>query len=406
MNRKEKTLGIFLDLSKAFDLVDHEILLYKLNHYGIRGHANNWFRSYLSNRLQQVEIDGHMSTNICNMLFGTPQGSILAPLLFLIFINDLTNCLEYGQPLLFADDTNILISHSNCHELIRMGNQELKNIENYLGANKLSPNTDKTKAMIFKTNNTRIPNNLATLKIYGETVELERNLKFLGVMINEKLSWKTHMTSIKSKLRRNTAACAKIKRHLNKNAFLNLYYSMIECHLRYGIVSWCFGNSTLKYSIQRSCDRFLQMALKTDQTNLESKMEENNILSVDQLLFLEIGLSMYNLYNDTYPTALTELFTPAVPNPSLTNRPSRNQDRNQDTNQDRFTSEKPRIQLTKQALGYKGPIIWGKIPSFVKYINDIESEYRSYNDFKTNLRTYNLSAGIQHSKELICEIAL
>jgi len=132
MNNKQKTLGIFLDLSRAFDLVDHNILLDKLNYYGIRGVANDWFRSYLSNRLQQVEVDGKLSTNICKILLGTPQGSVLAPLLFLIFINDLPNCLEHGDPLLFADDTNILFSHTDCHKLMDMGNADLVNIQNYL----------------------------------------------------------------------------------------------------------------------------------------------------------------------------------------------------------------------------------------------------------------------------------
>ena len=132
MNKKAKTLGIFLYLFRAFDLVDHEILLYKLNHYGVRGLANDWLRSYLSDRLQKVEIEGHISSNICQILFGTPQGTTLAPLLFLVFINDLPNCLQFSDPLLFADDSNILISHTNCHELIKMGNEELVNIQNYI----------------------------------------------------------------------------------------------------------------------------------------------------------------------------------------------------------------------------------------------------------------------------------
>ena len=178
-------------------MVDHNILLDKLSYYGIRGIANDWFRSYLTNRLQQVEVDGKLSTNICKILLGTPQGSVLAPLLFLIFINDLPNCLEHGDPLLFADDSNILFSDSDCHKLIEMGNTDLINIQNYLGANKLFLNASKTQAMFFRTNNTPIPNNLNDLKIYDEKISFAGDLKFLGVFINHKLSWKTHMHDIK-----------------------------------------------------------------------------------------------------------------------------------------------------------------------------------------------------------------
>ena len=143
MNKKKKTLGVFLDFSKAFDLIDHKILLEKLKKCGIRGLSNKWFESYLTNRTQVVQVNGVLSSNICKVKYGTPQGSILGPLLFLIYISDLPACLEYSKPLFYADDTNLLLSATLCGDLISKGNAELENISEWVTSNKLSLNATK-----------------------------------------------------------------------------------------------------------------------------------------------------------------------------------------------------------------------------------------------------------------------
>ena len=193
MNQKKKTLGIFLDLSKAFDLIDHNILLQKLDRYGIRGVANKWFKSYLSNRKQLVCVAGHLSSTILDVEYGAPQGSILGPLLFLIYINDLPSCLEHSTPVFYADDSNLLISDSNCQTLIRKGNEDLANVQNWILSNKLALNIGKTQAIIFRTPNTRIPSNLSKLKIGENEIKLAEKTEFLGVIITKSLSWKLNM---------------------------------------------------------------------------------------------------------------------------------------------------------------------------------------------------------------------
>ena len=187
---KQSTFGIFLDLS-----IDHKILLNKLYHYGVRNIPFSWFKSYLTDRTQQTKVLGTKSTNINKLTSSVPQGSILGPILFIIYVNDFPKCLRYSSCLAFAHDTTILISGKNQKNLYDNANEELNNIDNWLVANKLSLNTDKTKCMHFKTINTPTPN--FTLKIRNTPIQKISSFKLLGVILDEHLSWKDHIISLK-----------------------------------------------------------------------------------------------------------------------------------------------------------------------------------------------------------------
>ena len=140
---------MFIDLSKAFDTVHHSILLKKLELYGITDRNYAWIKSYLSNRLQYIQVDENSRTEFCVVKRGVPQGSILGPLLFVLYVNDLKNASPVLNPIMFADDTNLFYTHSNIQKLFSTMNEELASINQWFTSNKLSLNAKKTKYSFF-----------------------------------------------------------------------------------------------------------------------------------------------------------------------------------------------------------------------------------------------------------------
>ena len=183
-------IGIFLDFSKAFDTVNHDILLRKLYHYGIRGNALRCFESYLKNRKQFVTYNG-VSSDTKLITCGVPQGSILGPLLFLIYINDLSLVCDRLISILFADDTNMFMSSKDVHSLQTVINQELILVSKWLKVNKLSLNIKKTHFMIFS-NKSDVCGQI-DIRIDGEPIQAVGKTKFLGVIIDKNLTWKDHI---------------------------------------------------------------------------------------------------------------------------------------------------------------------------------------------------------------------
>ena len=181
IDNKNYSCGVFIDLCKAFDTVDHHILLDKLEYYGIRGIAHKWFSSYLSNRSQFVSL-GQIESGPQQILCGVPQGSVLGPLLFLLYVNDLLKCSNVLDFHLFADDTNIFLQDQNLKSLELKLNEELDKVNQWLQSNRLSLNIDKTNFVIFHPPQ-RKPQPVS-LKISGRPVEQMTYVKYLGLIID------------------------------------------------------------------------------------------------------------------------------------------------------------------------------------------------------------------------------
>ncbi|CAB3989406.1 Hypothetical predicted protein [Paramuricea clavata] len=207
---------IFLDLKKAFDCVDHNILLKKMHCYGIRGHTLAWFQSYLSSRIQICKVDQTMSKTR-TVKCGIPQGSNLGPLLFLLYINDLPNCLTSSSASMFADDTNVSTNGKTNDELQERINVDLENIHQWLLANKLTLNKDKTEYMIIGSRQ-RISNLVLTdpkIELGESVIKQVHKSKTLGVIIDEHLLWNHQIQNIVTKASKGIGMMRRIKHHEN-----------------------------------------------------------------------------------------------------------------------------------------------------------------------------------------------
>lgn len=259
LEKKRSPLSIFLDLSKAFDTIDHGILLKKLQFYGIRDNALNWFSSYLSDRKQLVELK-NVSSSLRHISTGVPQGSILGPLLFIIYMNDIHHASDLFHFILYADDTTLTASVSSAHQSLAhfssLVNHELEKIRIWLSLNKLSLNISKSKFMVFRMKNKILNYDQLDLKINNMRIERLSEFNFLGIMFNDTLSWKSHTDKISSKVAKFVGILTKLKHYLPTHILRTLYCSMVQSHFLYGILVWGFELSRLQ-KIQKKAIRVI-----------------------------------------------------------------------------------------------------------------------------------------------------
>jgi hypothetical protein len=265
LDKKQHVLGIFIDLSKAFDTLDHGKLLTKLSNYGIRGNALNLISSYLSDRKQYVSVLNEKSSEL-PVKFGVPQGSVIGPLLFLLYINDICNITNMGEFILFADDTNIFIAAESKEEVYVLANKVLQDVCRYMEVNLLHINVKKCCYMYFSpskrnvTNSGEDINSNLSLYINGRILKRVSEAKFLGVIIDDKLSWGPHIASLNRKLRSICGRVYRIQKFLPQPLHKQLYHSLFESHLGFAISVWGgVSNNQLKplFVTQKQCIRIL-----------------------------------------------------------------------------------------------------------------------------------------------------
>ena len=310
LNDRKYLVAVYLDLSKAFDTVNHKILLSKMERLGIRGLALDWYRSYLKDRTVQVEVDKILSKKMV-VNIGVPQGSVTAPTLFLIYINDMCNVSDALDMVQFADDTTLYMVGDNLTELSYRMSGELAKIDRWLVANRLSLNLTKTSYMVFSHNN--IPDDP---KISVRNVDIGRVHKtsFLGINIDDQLKFSYHVDSVARKLSRSAGAIYRMSSIAPASVLLTLYYSLFYPHVIYGITVWGNSSEGNMNKISRFHNRIMRLfAQITD----ENSFKLLNIRGVYKYFTL---ITFYKYVNNkTYPF-FSNILSELVPTHSHTTR--------------------------------------------------------------------------------------
>jgi len=309
LDKKKFTLGIFIDLSKAFDTINHEILLGKLQQYGIRGTAQNWFKSYLSNRYQYVQLDDHISNKLL-INCGVPQGSILGPLLFLIYINDITKVSDLFNIFMFADDTNLFASDSCLTNLTDKVNTELVKISTWFKVNKLSLNIKKTKFILFQSRNKTVPSNLV-IKIDNAIIEQVTKIKFLGVMINQRLSWDDHIHMIKQKVVKNSGIILRIRKRMPLTVLVSLYHTLIQPYFNYCNIVWAIDRTAVLNDLFMRQKRIIRVITNSKFLSHTAPLFKTlSILPLNSLNDFQLACFVFRCQKNLLPDKFCSMFKP------------------------------------------------------------------------------------------------
>ena len=367
IDQKNMALGLFIDLKKAFDTVSHPILLQKLKDIGVSGVAYKMFESYLNNRLQIVKI-GEYQSKPHNITFGVPQGSLLGPLFFLIYINSIHKVPIHGHISLYADDTCLFYFGGSITDMINQAQEDLNTLSIWFQQNLLTINASKTSYVIFKAKNKKIPPH-PPLTIENQILELKQHEKYLGLRLDCQLNWKVQIDYVRSKMTSLLGSLRNIVHCLPYSVRQTIYNSLLKPHILYLIEIWGNAPKTNLKDLQIAQNKIIKMLFHYNYLTPTIKIyKDTKLLNIKQLHAYCTCILIQKILNKTIHTQIS--FTKTH---QLHNRSSRRKDH----------IVLPRVRTTqgKRSLVYEGVQMYNKLPDEIKGAISI-------NIFKNKLKKY------------------
>lgn len=353
-----------LDFTKAFDTVNHSILLRKLSYYGIADISVKWFESYLANRKQRCSINNTLSTKK-NISIGIPQGSILGPLLFILYINDLPNSVKFSNVRMYADDTSLTTRGESQKSLISQANYDISGISNWLKANKLSLNATKTEHMFIASDDKlKQISSKAHVYIDGKQIKRVSSSKSLGVVIDERLSWADHVDYMTKKISSGLSGLRRVRDHIPQEIAIAIYKSLITPWFDYCDVVWDNLPKTSAERIQKLQNRAARIITRSGYDVRSKDILEN--LGWENLKTRRIkhkATVMFKTMNALAPQSLRKLFKTNENTYHLRGR------------ENNLLLPKPKTNYLKKAFSYEGARAWNSLPYEIKSANNIR-EFR------------------------------
>ena len=369
MNNSQLTGVIYLDLRKAFDTVDPEVLLLKLTWMGVNGGAHEWFTSYRQGRTQKVSHLGVTSESL-PISHGVPQGSILGPLLFILFINDLPQCILNCKIGLYADDTVLLFSAKTVKEIETNLQADLNRAQDWFRINRLHLNTKKTKWSLIGTHQKLSKTESITLHVGDEPLEQVSEYKYLGMWFDENLNWNHHIDKMCAKLSKRLGMLRRIKFNLPKETLLMLYNTMVLPLIDYGNVVYSNCSATSMKKLQVMQNKGARMILNCHyRTHIVDMLKELKWLNVkDRAEFHKMCL-VYKSKNGLVPSYISDLMSQVT---------ERHEHETRSRTQNNLCLVKPKNNQLKRSFQYSGALGWNNLSTEIRSAPSLTSFKAKY----------------------------